>query len=144
MKKFAEHVLSVVDKNGIRITNLQLQKIMYFSVREYIAENGVDENVQSVYSTPFEAWLYGPVVPKVYRKYKSYGRMTIDDRGMYHDEYERFDAFIKEHIKRDAFEMVEDSHGRYTWDRFKEYIRDGSRRIVYGLEDLSNDFRQTT
>lgn len=144
MKKFAEHILSVAAKEEIRVTNLQLQKIMYFSVGEYIAENGIDEDVRKVYSTPFEAWLYGPVVPTIYRKYKSYGRMTIDDRGLYHEEYERFDTFIKKHIKRDAFEMVSDSHNRHTWDRCKNFIRDGSRRIVYRLEDLSNDFRQIT
>lgn len=140
MKQFAKHVLSVANEKEIKITNLQLQKIMYFALGQYIAENGIDENVENVYNTPFEAWLYGPVNRKVYQLYKRFGRLGIKDQGVYDEEYKAFDEFIANNLVRNAFDMVRDSHERLTWSKNESKIRAGSRKIIYSLEDLENDF----
>jgi len=140
MKKFAKHVLWVANKKDIKITNLQLQKIMYFALGQYIAEKGIDENVENVYETPFEAWLYGPVNRKVYQLYKRYGRLGIRDEGICEREYEVFNEFIVNNLSRNAFDMVRDSHNKLTWSRNEPKIRSGSGKVIYNLEDLKNDF----
>ena len=48
------------------ITNLKLQKILYFVQAYYLAKLN-----KPLFSDNLEAWEYGPVVPSVYRKYKS-------------------------------------------------------------------------
>lgn len=47
------------------ITNLKLQKVLYFAQAYYLAKLG-----RPLFSDKIEAWEYGPVVPNVYRKYK--------------------------------------------------------------------------
>lgn len=49
------------------ITNLKLQKILYFAQAYYLAKLG-----KALFSDEIKAWEYGPVVPKVYKKYKYY------------------------------------------------------------------------
>ena len=57
------------------ITNLQIQKILYLSHMLYCGR----------YKTPlitdeeFEAWDYGPVLPKLYHEFKFFGRGKIRD-----------------------------------------------------------------
>jgi len=133
-------VLSLANEREIKITNLQLQKIMYFALGQYIAENGIDENVENVYKTPFEAWLYGPVNRQVYQQYKKFGRLSIKESGVYVEDYRELDDFIARNLERNAFDMVRDSHERLTWSKNEPKIRAGNRKIIYSLEDLENDF----
>lgn len=49
------------------ITNLQLQKILYFTWVDYYKETGT----RLFEDQPFEAWKYGPVVSEVYFEYRS-------------------------------------------------------------------------
>ena len=48
------------------ITNLKLQKMLYFVQAYYLAK--LDK---PLFSDKIEAWKYGPVIPGVYKKYKS-------------------------------------------------------------------------
>lgn len=49
------------------VTNLKLQKVLYFAQAYYLAKLG-----RALFSDKIEAWEYGPVVPAVYRKYRKY------------------------------------------------------------------------
>ena len=68
----ARYVLKKCIDEDHPISNLQLQKILY-----YIQESFLRENNRKAFSEPIEAWQYGPVVPKVYDKYCIYGGKTI-------------------------------------------------------------------
>jgi uncharacterized phage-associated protein len=48
------------------ITNLKLQKVLYFAQAYYLAKIG-----KPLFRENIEAWEYGPVVPEVYRKFRS-------------------------------------------------------------------------
>ena len=54
------------------ITNLKLQKVLYFAQAYYLAKIG-----KKLFGDHIEAWSYGPVVPSIYRKYKTYGSNSI-------------------------------------------------------------------
>lgn len=58
------------------ITNLKLQKILYFAQAYFLAVLG-----RSLFKDKIEAWMYGPVVPVVYAKYKHNGSRPITDGG---------------------------------------------------------------
>jgi uncharacterized phage-associated protein len=54
------------------ITNLKLQKVLYFAQAYYLAKLG-----KPLFGEKLEAWEYGPVVPEVYRKFKRCGSNPI-------------------------------------------------------------------
>lgn len=58
---------------GDSITNLKLQKLLYYLQGFWLAEYDTP-----LFDEPIEAWAYGPVVPSVYNLYKSYGKKAID------------------------------------------------------------------
>lgn len=47
MKELAEHIIYVAHKNKKSITNLQLQKILYFSLRYSVSEIGLRAAIQT-------------------------------------------------------------------------------------------------
>lgn len=54
------------------ITNLKLQKVLYFAQAYYLSKVG-----KSLFSDDIEAWEYGPVIPNVYHKFKTKGSDPI-------------------------------------------------------------------
>ena len=59
-----------------------------------------------------EAWLYGPVVPSFYEKYKKYKSMPIQDEGEIIPEFsnENINRFISKLININPFILVDLSH----------------------------------
>ncbi len=65
------------DKNkekNISITNLKLQKLMYFVEAYYMVKN---PNEEFFFDTSWSAWDYGPVNRDLYNHYKKFGSMEI-------------------------------------------------------------------
>lgn len=59
---------------GLYVTQMKLQKMVYFAHGYHLAKYGeplINEN--------FQAWQFGPVVPKLYHEYKYYGSKPIID-----------------------------------------------------------------
>jgi len=56
-----------------QISNLKLQKILYFAHMVYMGKNN---GAPLIYEN-FEAWDYGPVVPILYHEAKGYGAESI-------------------------------------------------------------------
>lgn len=57
------------------MTHKKLQKLLYFSYGIYLAQNNDDYNRlnNSLFENKFEAWVHGPVDPKIYSLYKNNG-----------------------------------------------------------------------
>ena len=71
----ANFVLDVCDNAGRPISNLALQKIVYFChVWSLI------ELQKPLVRHSFEAWEYGPVLPYLYREFKTFDRSPITTR----------------------------------------------------------------
>lgn len=62
---------------------------------------------RSLVNEPAEAWRYGPVVPSVYHRYKSFRGDPITT-----DPVDRSDAFDEE--QRDVIEQVHEVYGDFT------------------------------
>lgn len=65
-------ILEAKDRNR-RLTNLSLQKILYFVHGRYLIEEG-----RPLISGSFEAWQYGPVSLPVYDAFKHLGAEVIE------------------------------------------------------------------
>jgi uncharacterized phage-associated protein len=71
----ANFVLDKCAERGAKISNLSLQKIVYFChVWSLI------ELKSPLVGQRFEAWEYGPVLPYLYREFKSFDRSPIRGR----------------------------------------------------------------
>jgi uncharacterized phage-associated protein len=57
---------------GLPITQMKLQKIIYFAEGYHMAKYD-----KPLISEPFQAWKYGPVIPVIYEQYKEFGSRPI-------------------------------------------------------------------
>jgi uncharacterized phage-associated protein len=78
MDALAEHILGVARINNVSVTSLQLQKVMFFSLKEAINRGLLDKSeIQKIYDRPFEVWRYGPVERKFTKSIKCMGLMQL-------------------------------------------------------------------
>lgn len=135
MLNFANHILAVAYENNLSVSNLQLQKVMYFAMREQKDNN---ELLSQMYDEPFYVWRYGPVVPSIYRKYKGYGSRAIIDSGEKDDTLNIFNSSILLLLEKEPFSLVEESHRHSFWKLNEDKIHRGTSDVKYSLEDVIN------
>lgn len=68
----AMYVVNLCTLNGIPVSNLQLQKILYYIQINFFRRIG-----NAAFSNTIEAWKYGPVVPDVYNVFGIYGAAKL-------------------------------------------------------------------
>jgi len=68
----AKYIIMRCNQQHKTISNLKLQKILYFVQAEFLVEKD-----SACFKEEIEAWDFGPVVPAVYHKYKVYGCASI-------------------------------------------------------------------
>jgi uncharacterized phage-associated protein len=74
-RDIAEYFLANVDEEaGDNISNLKLQKLLYYAQGLHVAMHDGDP----LFSEPIVAWDHGPVVESVYFLYRKYGWQGID------------------------------------------------------------------
>jgi len=71
----ANRLLELATDDRIPVTNLALQKLLYFAHGHFLTTKR-----RPLVSGYFEAWQYGPVHPLVYRAFSSAGAHAITDR----------------------------------------------------------------
>lgn len=79
-RAIANFILDFCEKDGRPVTNLSLQKIVYFCHVWSLIE--LD---RPLIRHKFEAWDYGPVLPYLYREFRNYDRLPIVSRAMQMD-----------------------------------------------------------
>ena len=69
----AAHIINKCIDLDMPVSNLKLQKMLYFLDMTYLVNTGkrlIDED--------FEAWQYGPVIKDVYERFSSYAATPIE------------------------------------------------------------------
>lgn len=72
-KDIAKYTVNKCIEDCRPISNLQLQKILYFCQKGYNKNTGL-----ILFDDDFEAWQYGPVIPSVYRMFSLFGGMKVN------------------------------------------------------------------
>ena len=70
--ELAKYIVVKCIKDKHPISNLQLQKILYYIQREFL-----QKLCRSAFTESIEAWQFGPVIPSVYYYFCGAGAMTI-------------------------------------------------------------------
>ena len=74
----SDYVISRFENNGTPITNLKLQKVLYY-VQGYFFK----QFNRAAFSEDIYNWQYGPVVPVVYYEYNTNGSSPLASRSSY-------------------------------------------------------------
>jgi len=70
----AYYLINKFNDNGQEVSNLQVQKLIYFFEAYYMNIYNVDK----LYDCNFCAWAYGPVAIPLYKKLKKFGNSKIE------------------------------------------------------------------
>lgn len=135
MIDFANHIIAVAYENKLSVSNLHLQKIMYFTMREHKEDLSL---LKDIYDEPFCVWRYGPVVPEIYKEFKGYGSRAIIEEGKKNINFDNFNDTILALLNRDPFDLVEESHSHEFWQKNEDKLKYGTSDIEYSLEDIIN------
>lgn len=113
-KEVAQYCLYYCTQIGQPISNLQLQKILYYVQANFLVTKG-----SPCFSDEIVAWKYGPVVEDVYYYYKPYlaDKITIEE---FNGEIEPLDKQLIEQVcdsksKYSAGALVRQTHQETPW-----------------------------
>jgi len=121
-EQVAEYFLLLVDDDaGDVMTNLRLQKLVYYAQAWSLAI--LDEEI---FEDDFEAWVHGPVIPSLYEKYEGSNWNPIP----------RPTSEITLSINRRSREILDE-----VWDTYGQFSAKGLENIVRG-EDPWIDARR--
>ncbi|MBH9581238.1 Panacea domain-containing protein [Staphylococcus felis] len=142
MWNLVNHILAVADNENMNITNLQLQKILYFSFKNLIRDDVIQQNeLRDMYeeSGPFLVWRYGPVNEEIYNKFCKYGSTPILERGEINIQFNGLNQNIIRMLEQNPFDLVEESHQSQIWQANEDKIKYGRSTISYQFEDIINE-----
>lgn len=118
----ARYFLSLVNaEEGDLMSNLKLQKLVYYAQGFHLALNGAP-----LFPEPIEAWTHGPVVPELYHSFKEYGggpipTVTDLDFSRYSPEVrELLDEVYSVYGQYSAWRLAEMTHNEPPWQRAAE------------------------
>ena len=99
---------------GERLTNLKLQKLLYYQQGFHLAFFGTPLFAENV-----EAWMYGPVVPAVYDEYSAYGSSALpevkESVSLSEDEEELFNEVYDAYREFSAIGLMNRTHSERPW-----------------------------
>lgn len=110
----------------ISITNLKLQKLMYFVEAYYMVKN---PNEDSMFNEKWSAWDYGPVCKKLYDQFKVFGSIEISiseeesiiGDGLSNENKKYIDDIFEIFGELPAFHLVTLTHMKNSpWDKIYE------------------------
>lgn len=118
----AHYVIERCNNQNMGISNLKLQKLLYFIQAEFLVST---PNNAPCFEDTIEAWDFGPVIPTVYHHYKIYGSSIIpsndnDPLGPFYEniavsDQDIINRVIDETIGYTAFQLVEITHQQAPW-----------------------------
>ena len=110
-KEVARYIVDYCDEVLQKpISNLQLQKILYFVWIDYYREKGKELFTDNIY-----AWQLGPVVADVYFEYCSYGGVPIHtlqkkDSHISEPDKTTINELVKKYINDSVYKLVQKTH----------------------------------
>ena len=110
----AKWILFEAKRQGIFMTHMKLQKLLYYAQAYIIGMTG-----KPLFENEIQAWKHGPVTPDVYHLYSKYGKSVIDnvEDVKIPDEYLPYIVMlIKEKGHYSASELREMTHQEDTWE----------------------------
>lgn len=138
----ADHLVWLAHQHGSFVSNLKLQKLLYYAQAWHLALNG-----RPLFADRLEAWVHGPVVPSVYHRFKQWGYRSIDEDlaspGLPDEVQEFLRELADEYMPLDAYELELMSHRETPWQNARGALApDAPSRAVLAEDDMREYFRR--
>jgi uncharacterized phage-associated protein len=130
-EEVAYYIIAARARQDERLTQLKLQKLLYYAQAWHLGIHG-----HPLFEEDMEAWVHGPVVPSIRRKYQAHrwsplpvpaeipalpiSSRTIIDRVL--AIYGKMSAYELEHISHSEEPWVSARHGSAPTERSKNVI----------------------
>ena len=128
VRDVAQYIVNYFIQCDNPVTNLKLQKLLYFSWIDYFKAKK-----EYLFNEEFEAWVLGPVVPEAYYEFCAYGADMIFRCKEVHlsgTDTEIIDKTLEKYSAVSPYELVEISHRRGgAWDKIFSGGK-GRRKII--------------
>ena len=134
VKEISEYFIKKTHDSGGYISPLKLQKILYYAQGYHIAafdEPLFDEDIQ--------AWQHGPVIPKIYHKYKNSSQVLESECSAFSlpDGLMKFlDNILEVYGRHSAWQLREMTHSESPW--LSSYEKGVSNKVI--PQSLLKDF----
>lgn len=124
----ADYIITKCREIEKPVSNLKLQKMLYFMWIDYRIEKK-----KALFLDSFYAWQFGPVIPDVYYEYCVYGGRPINlicETQISKDDSEVLDTIINKYVDVPVNVLVERTHSSgKPWDKtYKD--GEGIRRVI--------------
>ena len=135
----ARYIVDRCEEKDVPVTNLKLQKVLYFVLGEYFRATGewlFDEDVL--------AWQFGPVVRCVYEEYSLFGASAVfnfEEGAEIQDKVrENINITIDKRRSQSAGALVDEAHRPGSaW----ETVYNGSKDTIIPRHLIARDFSST-
>lgn len=131
----ARYIIDHEAKMGRTVSNLRLQKLLYFVQAKFVADS---QDESPCFCESMEAWGFGPVVREVYYEYRYYGgamippernfstMITLPDQSM-------IDEILDDCAQYSTSALVDITHSQSPWQdaRRNPYNKEISMASIY-------------
>ena len=131
----ARYIINWCNNHSTRITNLKLQKLLYFLQGEIVKRTG-----ERLIKEDFYAWQLGPVIPEVYNEFSMYSSSTLpkqESNITFDPELEKhIDTALSKYANRPAWDLVYLSHSQDPWKYNHQIFGDRAIIPFKSIEDF--------
>jgi uncharacterized phage-associated protein len=139
-RQVADYFLALFnnDEAGELISNLKLQKLVYYAQALYLAKYN-----KPLFENEIEAWAYGYVVPELYKDFKQHGANAIpppvDFNYSIYDpsEQEILEEVYLNYGQYSAWRLSQITHEEALWNKYKM----GENNCVVPKEEIKKYFQ---
>ncbi|MGB3757408.1 MAG: type II toxin-antitoxin system antitoxin SocA domain-containing protein [Rivularia sp. (in: cyanobacteria)] len=120
----ANYFIWLANDSGSFISNLKLQKLVYYAQAWYLAIHD-----RPLFDEDFEAWVHGPIIPDLYQKYRDFNRIPIVEEINYQqlaqklgDDIHFLQDVADEYFSCDAYELERMTHIEDPWIKARKEL----------------------
>jgi uncharacterized phage-associated protein len=137
----ADYFIWLANETGSYVSNLKLQKLLYYAQAWYLAIYG-----KPLFDEDFEAWIHGPVIPTLYDHYQNFGWKPIFqdvEAPTFSEEIQDFLEELSEvYFGRDGFELEQMTHIEEPWIQARGNISlDEPSNAIISKESMREYFK---
>lgn len=136
----AECIIHFCAEHGDSVTNLKLQKLLYYCQAWYLAIHG-----EPLFKDSFEAWVHGPAIPHVYGDYKKHGFDPIPNAVKSKTKCKDIPRSVMDHVaevlkvysRYSGYDLERLTHEEEPWIKARKGLpRDASSHNKISNEDM--------
>ena len=142
-EKTANFLISDCRERGENLTNLKLQKLLYYSQAWHLALKGIP-----LFSEDFQAWVHGPVLPSQYHRFKkNEWRPILDEIPAIDIDNQEIVSHLKEIVDVFGVETATSlelmTHNEKPWQLARKNMKDDEPSSAIISKDSMKAFYRT-